>query len=399
MPVVVTTTVQFFESIFANRTSRCRKLHNIANSVIIFDEAQMLPLPYLKPCVRAIAEFVKNYGSTAVLCSATQPKLGDVFPKALHINEISDNTEDLFKFFKRTKLIFTEELRDEELLLRLNGQKQVLCIVNTRKHAQRIFNLMKGEGCYHLSTLMYPHHRKRVLNEIRERLKADLTCRVVSTSLIEAGVDVDFPVVYRADAGLDSVIQAAGRCNREGKRDLSEVYIFKTSSEYRCHMPESIKRATALTNSISHQYEDISSPEAISSYFHQLYQVTGNGLDIKKIVSRFEEGIDRGSSFPFAEVASEFHIIDNTTRPIIIPETDRAQELAEEIRADRLNKNILRSVQQYSVNVYDAHFNSLYDAGCIEILNGEFAVLIDEKKYNQNTGLDVSADVGIGFFA
>ncbi|MFT9056848.1 MAG: CRISPR-associated helicase Cas3', partial [Ethanoligenens sp.] len=225
MPVIVTTTVQFFESLFANRSSKCRKLHHLADSVIIFDEAQMLPLPYLKPCVRAIAELVYNYGCTSVLCSATQPALGEQFPKELLTRELCSGTGKLYSFFRRTELIQVGPLSDAELAKRLNMEKQVLCIVNTRAQAQALFLLLQKEGSFHLSTLMYPKHRSQVLDEIRQRLRNGKPCRVVATSLIEAGVDVDFPVVYRAQAGLDSQIQAAGRCNREGKRSISPVYI------------------------------------------------------------------------------------------------------------------------------------------------------------------------------
>ncbi|HVI40767.1 MAG TPA: helicase-related protein, partial [Anaerovoracaceae bacterium] len=397
-PVIVTTTVQFFESLFASKTSKCRKLHNLANSVIIFDEAQMFPLPYLKPCVRVISELVYNYGTSVVLCSATQPNLGGLFPKELQSHEICDNTEELFRFFKRTNINLIGELDDQELADRLNRENQVLCIVNTRKHAQNIFNLLDGDGCYHLSTFMYPQHRKAILKEIRERLKNGLDCQVISTSLIEAGVDVDFPVVYRAEAGLDSLIQAAGRCNREGNWEEGPVYVFKPSKEYRTHMPEMIKRSTGVANTIAYQFEDISSLEAITCFFSEIYRLAGSGLDIQNIVARFEDGIDKDFSFPFAEIASQFHLIDNATRVIIISKCNKAKALVERLRNGERTRSLLRSIQQYSVNVYEGNYRSLYDAGSIQPLDDELAVLIDETKYNEKTGLDVSADNGVGIF-
>lgn len=207
MPVIVTTAVQFFESLFSNRTSACRKLHNIANSVVILDEAQTLQLPYLRPCVDAIAELAVNYGATCVLCTATQPALGKFFGEyapALAAKEICPETQPLYRAFRRVRYEQLGSLTDDELARRLNECSQALCIVSTRKQAKNVYGLLKPEGSFHLSTLMTPEHRRLVLQEVRERLKEGRPCRVVSTSLIEAGVDVDFPTVYRAYAGLDS---------------------------------------------------------------------------------------------------------------------------------------------------------------------------------------------------
>lgn len=398
MPVVVTTTVQFFESIFANRTSKCRKLHNIANSVIIFDEAQMLPTQYLLPCVRAISELVHNYRSTVVLCSATQPSLGDMFPKELVIRELCENTDELFRFFKRTRILLIGEIEDSGLAERLNFENQVLCIVNTRKQAQNLFKLLDGENCFHLSTLMYPLHRKKILKEIRERLEAGLPCRVLSTSLVEAGVDIDFPVVYRAEAGLDSEIQAAGRCNREGKREEGLVYIFKPSKDYRKHIPSMLKRPSEITRSIANQFSDISSPEAISAYFSQLYKAEGNGLDTKKIVEGFENGFKKSFSFPFAEIASNFRLIENAMYSIIIPDTDEARTLVLRLNNGERSRQLLRRIQQYTVNVYQCNYDALYGTGSIRPLDDELAVLMDMNKYDAKTGLDASTDSGQGIF-
>lgn len=232
MPVVVTTAVQFFESLFAARGSKCRKLHNLAQSVIIFDEAQMLPVKYLRPCVFAIAQLVKRYGVSAVLCTATQPALDGMFREFLPDRPAVELCPpELFRpeIFRRVTFRREETLSGEKLAGQINAQKQALCIVNSRKSAQRIYGLLEPEGAFHLSTLMYPAHRKAILTEIRARLKSGLGCRVISTSLIEAGVDVDFPAVFREEAGLDSILQAAGRCNREGKRSVVEsvVTIFR----------------------------------------------------------------------------------------------------------------------------------------------------------------------------
>ena len=197
-PIVVTTNVQFFESLFAGKTSKCRKLHNIANSVIIFDEAQMLPVNYLKPCIQAISELVYNYQSTVVLSTATQPSLKQFFPPQMKISEICPDVKGQYEFFRRTVLKNAGEFSESQLAMELKEHAQVLCILNSRKRVQQVYEALKEEiGIFHLSTLMYPKHRKRLLSVIRERLKAGQPCRLIATSLVEAGVDFDFPAVYR----------------------------------------------------------------------------------------------------------------------------------------------------------------------------------------------------------
>ena len=221
MPVIVTTAVQFFEAIYANRSSKCRKLHNLADSVIIFDEAQMLPLCHLRPCVAAMASLAEQFRSTLVLCTATQPSLGDLlhtYAPSCPITELCPQTAEEYDSFRRVTFRQAGILEDDALAEKLSEHRQVLCIVNSRKAAQSIFARLPQEASFHLSTLMVPAQRQTLLDEIRRRLKAGEPCRVVSTSLIEAGVDVDFPAVYRELAGLDSHLQAAGRGHRRGHR-------------------------------------------------------------------------------------------------------------------------------------------------------------------------------------
>ncbi len=398
-PIIVTTNVQFFDSLFANRSSRCRKLHNIAGSVIIFDEAQMIPREYLQPCIRAISELVLNYGCTAVLCSATQPALEGLFPEEIKSTEICERVPATYEFFRRTRMVQTGELDDRTLARELGAQNQVLCIVNTKKHAQELYLQLSHEGSFHLSTLMTPDHRKRVLNKIRKRLKEGRPCRVVSTSLIEAGVDVDFPTVYREEAGLDSEIQAAGRCNRENRRPAEEsrVVIFRSEEKYRRHLPTQLKAPTDITQIVAGKYEDIASPEAIRCYFETMYRVSGDQLDKENIVEQFERGAADNFNFPFASIADKFHLIDTEQKPILVPKGPEVQALLLRLRGGERSRELFRALNPYCVNVYRTHFQSLYDSGKIELLNNGLAVLADPGAYSEETGLSFQSDSGVAY--
>lgn len=406
-PIVVTTNVQFFESLFANKSSRCRKLHNIANSVIIFDEVQMFPTEYLTPCIMAIAELVQNYNSTAVLCSATQPALQNRFPKEIERKEICENTDELYEVFKRTKIINRGQLASNELANELNILKQCLCIVNTRKHALELFKLLEGEGNFHLSTLMCPEHRRRVIADIKNRLDSGLPCRVVSTRLIEAGVDVDFPKVYRVICGLDSIIQAAGRCNREGKlmnqskeKIYGEVHIFEPEEEYMKRQPPSFKQEIEIAKQINKQCEDVSSPEAINEYFKRLYHYKGEqGLDSKSIHKRLEAGAEKIKfDFDFETIAKEFKLIEDSTHSVVIPFNDNANKLIEQLKFTEFYKGIIRSLQGYTVNVYNHEFNALSGAGKLIAIRDNIFALSSISDYDKETGLKIEERLGIGIY-
>ena len=399
-PVVVTTNVQFFESLFSNRTSRCRKLHNIANSVLIFDEAQMLPLDLLLPCVHAIEELVLNHCCTAVLCSATQPALDPYFAPDLRPQEICSAPKELYEALRRVRFESLGMLDDPALLERLNAQRQVLCIVNTKAQAQTLYFGLVGEENYHLSTFMTPAHRRRTLEEIRARLDEKLPCRVVSTSLIEAGVDVDFPVVYRELAGLDSAVQAAGRCNREGNIPPGQavVFLFEPEEQYRNKRPSSVKLPIEVASLVMRSHADIGAPETIRDYFTRYFNFCGASLDQKEIVRQFNKGLESGLSLPFAKVAEEFHVIDSPTRTVLIPNDDEALSLLPALKSGVRSREILRKVGLYSVMVYPRQYNLLFAAGALDVLDEELAVLRDETLYSQQVGLTIPGG-GIGIFA
>ena len=287
VPIVVTTAVQFFESLFADRSSRCRKLHNIAGSVIILDEAQMLPLNLLLPIMQAIKELSQNYRCSVVMCTATQPAVqaeNGFYRGFENVSEIAPKPTALFDKLRRTTVQHIGTQTDADLLAKLGEHPQMLVIVNNRRHARSLYDQAKYlDGTFHLTTLMCAKHRSQKLDEIRDRLKKGEPCRVIATSLIEAGVDVDFPLVMRAEAGLDSVAQAAGRCNREGKRpsENSFVWIFASEEQWKAP-PELAAQAAVMRLTADSFSDDFLSTQAVAAYFAELYQLKGSELDNKK---------------------------------------------------------------------------------------------------------------------
>ena len=394
MPVVVTTAVQFFESLYACRSSQCRKLHNIAGSVVIFDEAQMLPIPYLRPCVWAISQLAAHYNVSAVLCTATQPALEPVFREFLPscpIRELCPPGIGQQEIFHRVSFQRAGRLTWDDLAAQLMTHSQVLCIVNTRKAAQEVYERLGGTDRFHLSTLMYPNHRKQQLLEIRRRLREGRPCRVVSTSLIEAGVDVDFPAVFRETAGLDSILQSAGRCNREGTRSPAESVVRIFDGEEK--IPPLFSAAVSAGRETIAHHEDISSPAAIRNYFESLLDLKGkDAQDEKRILPLIQTEF-----FPFRTVAQRLHLIDTPVRTVYIPLGEGA-DLAEQLRAGTGGPNLFRQLGQYGVSVYEQHFAALAAAGDLEVLENGAAVLRSTALYSAETGLSLKTDSGKGLF-
>lgn len=286
---------------------------------------------------------------------------------------------------------------DNQMLAEEMGQaQQALCIVDNRKQARDLYQLLEGDGCYHLSTLMYPMHRKRVIAEIKSRLKEGKPCKVVATRLIEAGVDVDFPVVYRAMAGLDSLVQAAGRCNREGKREISDVFVFDPEEQY-ANQLHAQERPLSVAHSIMENYKDLSSPEAIHAYFTELYKVEGpEGLDIPQIVDKLESSrTEYGFLCNFPEIAKKFKMIKENTVPVIIAKEERVKQWIQELEKGP-NRDLLRRLQPYAATTYQREFDSLRNAGAITYVCGETAVLLNDERYSEQLGLDALSSSGIG---
>ena len=387
-PVVVTTNVQFFESLFSNKPSRCRKLHNIAKSVIILDEAQAIPTEYLEACLAALQELVEHYGCTVVLCTATQPALDDKKSLKMALPEMAEIVDDplqLYNDLSRTEVQFIGKLSDLDLAERLQAEHQVLCILPTKRQTRAVYEKLRGiEGVFHLSTNMYPEHRRRVLDEIRSRLKQTMPCLVISTSLVEAGVDLDFPVVYRAMAGLDSIAQAAGRCNREGKlTGKGKVYVFDT--EKLPTMPW-LKRCMSRAAETLRTLPDADplGLEAMRRYFELLYDV--QEVDRKRILARLN-CLTRDLYIPFQEVAKDFRFIEDDTIGIIVPDGQEVEMLIRELRYAAFPRAALRKLQQYSVSVRTREFATLDAAGALEMVNETFPVLLNSAAYREDVGL------------
>ncbi len=391
-PVVVTTNVQFFESLFANKSSKCRKLHNIANSVIIFDEAQMLPTDYLKPCIAVMEELAANFGSSIVLCTATQPALSPFFQRKMPVTELCPRVEEQFRFFERVTFQNVGTISEDELIEKLQKEEQALCIVNTKKRAQRLYQKMEGEGVFHLSTAMYPKHRRRVLDKIRQLVKDGEKCILISTSLVEAGVDLDFCTVYRQLAGVDSMIQAAGRCNREGKRAAQDSFAYLFQFEEKEYVPGQ-QLQIDVSKMLLSEGEDISSLHGIEKYFEALYHFRGESLDKKKIFEEFKD-----KRYNFAKAAKEFKLIEENTLTVFISREEEAEELLWQIKYQGYTKSGMRKAGQYCVQLYENDIEKLRGAGMLRPISEDiedFYELVDSGQYSEEMGLDLGIESGI----
>jgi CRISPR-associated endonuclease/helicase Cas3 len=414
-PIIVTTAVQFFESLFSNRTSRCRKLHNIARSVIIMDEAQTLPLTLLRPTVAAIEELALNYGASAVLCTATQPAItaerADGSPGLdgglSNVREIIPQPDALYERLQRVTVQKPCKLTLDDLTRELSRVEQVLCIVGTRAQARDLFKSLRANTdpttLFHLSALMCPAHRTAKLAEIKTALKAG-PCRVVATTVVEAGVDIDFPIVWRQMAGLDSIAQAAGRCNREGRqaKEDARVHLFEIDGWTSIR---ELRPNEAAAREVLRHHDDPLGLVAMRAYFEALYDMRAqgqrDGLDREGIMAMTNARAAK-CELPFADIADAYRLIEQVMEPVIIPwdETARAalSELADRSIAAEKIRGVARTLQPYIVNIPKDAFSRLSQAGRIAPVNpirfeDQFMCLSDEARHNIYTeafGIDWS---------
>lgn len=409
--LIVTTNVQLFESLFAARTSRCRKLHRLVNSVIILDEAQLLPPEFLQPILATMRLLVTHYGVTFVLCTATQPALGsrkDSFGRSLlqgldESTEIIADVPALYAALERVDVTLPAHFNEAEdwasLAADIEQHPCVLAIVNTRQDCLSLYQHLPKDTI-HLSALMCGEHRSGVIADIKAKLKAGQPVRVVSTQLIEAGVDVDFPVVYRALAGLDSIAQAAGRCNREGKAHRGRVVVFVPPTP----APKGWLRfgEDACKAVLYDHPEQPLQPERFSDYFKHYYAAAGeDGLDKQGIVSLLTQ--DAGScQIQFRTVAERFHLIDQKgSTAVIVPYANPAEpardsrSIVARIRAGEAHRDILRQLQRFTVTLYHYQFLALHKAGELEEIIPDLWVVRNDTTYHDRLGLLITGDTQI----
>ena len=390
-PIVVTTNVQLFESMFSNKPSDCRKLHNIANSVIILDEVQTLPTDYLQPIVDALKSYQRMFGISVLFTTASQPVLSGLIegcnPKAAFqgidgITEIIPKEYALHDRLRRVCLeIDNTGITYDEIADRLSRHDKVLCIVNTRNDAREIFERLPKEGMtIHLSRMMCPRHVTKAIQDIKQALSynSETVIRVVATQLIEAGVDIDFPVVYRQEAGLDSILQAAGRCNREGKLDMATAYVFSLSVEHKLY-GSIIDANNARLSMIN--VNDWFAPETMTEYFRQLYcrKETFDKKDIKTLLYKPAE-------MCFAEAAKKFRLIEETGKTVYV-NMDDSLELIERLKSDGITYSLMKELSQYSVNIHERDFQKLNSYEAIEEVIEGIYVVKDRAQYDENIGL------------
>lgn len=411
-PLVVTTNVQLFESLFASRTSRCRKLHRLARSVIILDEAQALPPRLLAPTLAALEELVRNHGATVVLCTATQPAIErrEGFPIGVEgVRPIIDEPARLHQSLRRTAVELLGPTSDDELVRLLGEQPQALCIVNSRRHAAAIVGALDDPRALHLSASMCAAHRTKVVETIRKRLKSgpENPCWVVSTQVIEAGVDVDFPAVFRAAAGLDSVAQAAGRCNREGRLRsedgglrLGRVVVFDYDAKTYPTDPMITRAAGCFREVAPDHADDLLAPDAVEAYFGLHYWHQGGdegrgwdrGVDDRSVMDCFARDAKVGLHAQFRTAASAYRLIDDAQVPILVPFGKAGRSLIARLEAmpDAPEPQALRAfdraAQRYVVGVFEQGLKSLSQNGVLLERHGRF-YLGNPSAYDERIGL------------
>lgn len=388
-PIIVTTNVQFFESLFSNKPSDCRKLHNIAKSVLIFDEVQTLPIAFLQPIVDTFNTLKRVFGTSILFTTASQPVLsGEImganpfvsFEGLSEIREIIPQEASLHNRLRRVEIRFDEVRKNyDEIAEQIVKYQRVLCIVNTRNDAKEIFTRLPKEGiCLHLSRMMCPDHVRDTIAKVKTALinPDNSIIRVVATQLIEAGVDIDFPVVFRQEAGLDSVLQAAGRCNREGRLDMGETFVFSLQKA----LPSGFMTQTNNARLAMGKEFDWFSPEAMEVYFRQLYSRVDNfdKANIKDLLYKPE--------MQFETAASEFQLIDDKTTSVIV-NWKNSMDLVERLKREGVTYTLMKALSQYSVNVKNNDLKKLTDAGAFEeVLEGIY-VVSDLEFYDKEIGL------------
>ncbi len=386
-PLIITTNVQFFESLYHNRSSRLRKLHNFADSVLVFDEIHTLPLKYIQSCLRAIGYITKYLNSTAILMSATMPDytrfIKKYLPRDVKIeNAVKDKS--LFSRFDKCRYEYIGQSDIQTIAEKALAEENALVIVNKKNTARELYNMCKDTpdcSVYHLSTYMMPADRTKAIDKIRKDLKNGLKTIVISTSLIEAGVDLDFKSVFREIAGLDNIIQSGGRCNREGKMKVGNVVVFRLGD-----LRGEMDLKADITEKLFEEYENISSQEAVQAYYDRIFAADDTTIDGNSITKLM--GAMRPDGIPFRTYAQSFNFIESETVGIVIPCEENA-ELIEKLEYGALS--VKRKLQPYCASVSKRELDDMIKTGIVEQKNGMY-ILSEPKYYNGETGLDINAN-------
>ncbi|MBQ9770722.1 MAG: CRISPR-associated endonuclease Cas3'' [Lentisphaeria bacterium] len=383
-PVIITTTVQFFESLYSNKPSRCRKIHNIPDSVVILDEVQLLPVHLLAPCYEAISQLAEHYKTTFVLSTATQPDIG----RLGNVCEIIPPEMDLFRRLKRTEVLFPEDLlmRNswDDIAAELLKYQQVLCIVNTRADCKTLWEKLP-EDTVHLSASMCGNHRTKVIAEIKEKLKSGENIRVVATTLVEAGVDIDFPVVFRAYTGLASVMQSAGRCNREGKmKDPGKTIVFIPPEP--SPIEELRNAETAMTDLLALK-KNIEDPEIYPLFFEMFHsKCNDTGKDFHRMLVKHVIGWE----IAFAEAAEKFRMIDDQHSLPLIVRYGGNSKLLEALKYSHPDRILMRKLQRSTVNIPRQVMAEFLKNGMVEeMFPGIFVQKEDTILYSEKFGVNI----------
>lgn len=397
--IILTTAVQFFESVYANRRGKLRKLHNMADSILIFDEAHTLPLDFLQPCLQAVVHITEVLNSEAVFLTATMPN----FEKLLHTyapvpGEIADliTNRNVFRPFKKCTYKNIGCIGEDALLQRVTQAASTLLVVNTKKTAQQLYALCKESGgeVYHLSTYMTAYDRKRTIDDIKaalqqlrsefpllENVPAERKILVISTSLIEAGVDLDFCSAFRQLSGLDNILQTGGRCNREGRLQNAEVFVFTLESDAG-KIAKDVR--TEITKGLLAEFSDITSPQCIEAYYERLFFIRSNRIERHRITNICTQI----PSIPFADYAKEFRLIDSDSVSLIAVCDKTSAELVEDLKIKGFTNH--RQLQKYACSIHESELADLQNQGAVQNYNGVW-VLENNSYY--------SREVGIGFEA
>lgn len=405
-PIVVTTNVQLLESLFSNKPGKCRKLHNIANSVIVLDEAQTIPIELIRPTLAMLEELTLDFGVSVVLCTATQPAVQNEWPFGTKPSELCGSHEELFSkaFNGRVRYQVVGEIPEDELVGKLFKEHQALCVVGKKAEARVLYNdvvacarecgLLDGArdsmdaGFFHLSAHMVPMHRSQMIARVKDRLSEGERCVVISTQLIEAGVDVDFPIVWREMAGLDSVVQAAGRCNRNGRRTdelgnkiPGDVFVFEfAETEGAFKRPSDMNwlgKARSIAREVVRDNDGSIDVGSVDRYFERCYQSTGldakslyRGMSTRSHLQPSSAGpLKRYAGYDFECYANTYTIIEDSGDPIFVPWGEEGRKLLNRLRflaATHDEASFMHALQPYSVNVYKNLKDSLMREGLID---------------------------------